>query len=329
MDAHMTIESANLLSGVWDKLAGDNILLRKEHLVQLENANPCNQKYHIFGNPEADSIVITYRLYLNIFTYGIANWKIPVTIIGIPCSVSKQGFSMGIKTKNQILEFVRNLKGSKLILNTENVSLDHFAMGKTLPTCQLNIGWNTFEEYLLDMRSHYRYRAGKALKKWNQIQTVELEDNIEFDEELYQLYLQVYEKSDYKLEKLSIDFFKTFPARIIKFQESGNTLGFIQLLENKEELIFLMGGFDYGLNHRYDIYFNMLLKIIRLGIEGGYGTIDMGQTAEDTKMKLGCIRVEKFMYIHHSNRVVNFLVRRFIGLLSYKEKDFKYKVFRR
>jgi hypothetical protein len=72
----------------------------------------------------------------------------------------------------------------------------------------------------------------------------------------------------------------------------------------------------------------MLLSIIRYGIEKGFKTIEMGQTAEDTKMKLGCKVYEKYLYANHSNGLINHFVHKGIGLLSYHQKDQSFNVFK-
>ena len=54
-----------------------------------------------------------------------------------------------------------------------------------------------------------------------------------------------------------------------------------------EELIFLLGGFHRSYNERLDLYYNLLLKLVDYAIEKGYKYLDLGQTAEETKLKLG------------------------------------------
>lgn len=321
--------SIEQLPDYWDDMAGDNIFLRKKYLGALEKTNPCNQAYTVFYCPEPDSILVTYRLKLDIFTYSHIQLKLPVIIAGIPCSVSRSGYVAGKKTEAQLFEYLRNIKGAKLVLNSEDdFKVAGFAKGLTLPSCRMEIRWNSYEDYLYEMRSHYRYRISKALQKFSGIRQVTLQDNSLFDNRLYGLYTAVYDKSEYKLERLNLDFFREFPATIIVFYSGAEPVAFVQLLENSEELVFLLGGIDYSLNSKYDIYTNMLLSIVKYGIEKGFRTIEMGQTAEDTKMKLGGRAYTKYMYVNHSNGLVNTLVHKAIGLLSYNKKDLSFNVFK-
>ena len=317
------------LPDYWDDIAGNNIFLKKNYLGVLERTNPCSQIYTVFFCPEPDSILLTYKLNLDIFTYSLARLKLPVTIAGIPCSVSKGGYASGKRTKAQLFEYLRQIKGAKLMLNSEDdFKADSFAKGYTLPSCKMEIRWDSFEDYLSEMRSHYRYRMNKAIQRFSEIKEVMLSDNSLFDHKLYDLYTEVYDKSEYKLEKLPIDFFREFPSKILSFYLGTKPVAFVQLVENSQELIFLFGGIDYSLNLKYDIYWNMLLSIIRYGIEKGFKTIEMGQTAEDTKMKLGCKVYEKYLYANHSNGLINHFVHKGIGLLSYRQKDQSFNVFK-
>ena len=42
----------------------------------------------------------------------------------------------------------------------------------------------------------------------------------------------------------------------------------------------------HKLNHDYDIYISLLLKIIEYGIKNKFKIIDFGQTADEAKLKL-------------------------------------------
>ena len=149
-----------------------------------------------------------------------------------------------------------------------------------------------------------------------------------FNEKMYSLYLNVYEKSEYKLEKLNIDFFRRMPSSIYVFYVQGEPAAFVQLGSNNKELFFILGGIDYTLNHEYDLYINMLLFILKYGIENNYTSIDMGQTAEDAKMKLGCSLAKKYMHIYHPSCIISFFIRLFSKKLSYKSPDLKFNLFK-
>ncbi len=322
----ITYEQASNIPTSWDEINDNNPFLNKEYLSRLEKLNFCYQRYHL--NEREKIALVSYRLKLNIFTFSRnLSFKIPVNIIGIPMSVSKKGYHIKNPTQiNKLNNYIKSLNGFYVILNAN----DNFniSKGNTLPTYRITIKWGSFVEYISCMRSSYRYRIKKAIKKFKDVEIKELSDNRSFDEKMYKLYCNVYENSSEKLEKLSIDFFKEFPAKIIKFSVNNEVIAFVQLVENGEELIFLFGGFDHALNQSYDLYINILVKIIQYGIDEGFKYIDLGQTAEETKSKIGAIGQEKYMYVHHSNRVIDFIINRLIDKFSYNQYKVTHRVFK-
>lgn len=317
---------ASKLPNSWDGIAKDNIFMSKSRLMKLEKSNPCDQLYHLDQNKKI--ALISYKLKIDLFTFASEiSLKVPVNIIGIPMSVSKCGYALdsegGLETLNK---YIKNLKGFYVVLNSnENFKIPK---GNTLPTYRMEIRWNTLEDYIISMRSHYRYRLKKAMKRFKNVKVEELSNNSLFNEEMYQLYCNVYKNSNEKLEKLSIDFFRSYPARILRFSINKEIIAFVQLVENNEELIFLFGGFKYEINKKYDLYINILLEIIKYGIDKGFKYIDFGQTAGETKSKLGAIQHLKYMYVHHSNPIINALLNKLVGEFSYKKYPIFHNVFK-
>lgn len=312
----------------WDKLAGDSIFLRKDFLHHLEQVNPCNQSYNLLVDKgSVKALYVDYNFKLDIFTYSKWSLKIPVRIMGIPCSVSKQGFVVQKDYEGMLLQHFHNKKGAKLVLNAETNLPGR--KGETLLTCRLNIKWESFNEYLNTMRSHYRYRIKKARDKWENVKINILQPR-DFNQELYRLYCNVYERSQAKLEKQHLSFFQNmpFPAKIITATYDHKVLGFVMLIENGEELIFLFTGFDYHLNYRFFTYQNLLLEIVGYAIDNKFKIIDFGQTAEETKLKLGCHLKQRHMYISHSNPLIHWVANKNIDLLGYKIPEYHFQVFR-
>lgn len=312
----------------WNKAAGSNIALCKENLTLLERVNPCQQEYVVFRDDEIYAILVKYVLKIDIFCYSRLRFYLPITIIGIPCSVAEAGYQFSGSGRAGIKEYLSGLKGAKLILNAaDDLDFLGFTKGYTLPSCTMAINWHSFEEYLLELRSHYRYRYKKALKKAEALSIEVLEG--EFDSRLYRLYEQVYDKSEYKLEKLSIDFFKQAEATVVVFKQENKPIAFVQYRIDNNKMAFLFGGLDYSLNLKYDLYQNMLLYLVRVAIENSCTTLDLGQTAEEMKCKLGAMQEKKYLYIHYNNKVINWFVKKFRRFFSYKVMDLKLNIFKR
>jgi len=321
------IKSAKGLPAEWDEAIGGNAALKKENLILLEEINPCQQEYILFRDKKIYAVLVKYVLKIDIFCYSKLRLYLPITIIGIPCSVAEPGYHFVGDMSTGVVEYISELKGAKLILNASgDLDMPGFTKGYTLPDCKLNIRWRSFEEYLQGLRSHYRYRYKKALEKAAALSVEMLAG--EFDSKLYHLYEQVYDKSAYKLEKLPIDFFRQAEADIAVFKQEGEPIAFVQYQIHDKKLNFLFGGLDYSMNQRYDLYQNMLLYLVRVAIEKDCTILDLGQTAEEMKCRLGAVQEEKYLYIHYNNRVINWFIKKFSRIFSYRIPELNLKVFK-
>ncbi|MCR3923215.1 MAG: GNAT family N-acetyltransferase, partial [Firmicutes bacterium] len=261
------VKEACDLPPAWDQLAATNIFLTKRFLVHLQRTNPCKQTYNLlYVEDVLQAIYVDYVLQLDLLTYSRFCFTTPVRVLGIPCSVDKQGFACGQGYERAPLTHLQTKKGAKLLLNSDDALSD--VPANTLPTCRLQLRWPTFDHYLAALRSHYRYRWQKARKKWAHVQ-VEVVAEPTFTAQMYTLYEQVFQQSHFKLEKLPFDFFQALPLplTLIKASHADKLLGFVLLVENEDELIFFFTGFDYKLQSTYDTYHNLLLEILQYGIE--------------------------------------------------------------
>ena len=323
-------DRADNLPAEWDLCVQSSPHLFRASLGVLERTNPCSQRYVAFLDQAGsiDSAMVLYKLKLNLLTYSSLSLPVEVTMVGIPCSVAVPGYVTGEQTKAQFESYVSAIKGLGVILNSDgDLTLPTWSQGVTLPSCRLRLSHSSFAEFLGSMRSHYRYRYKTALKKGHTLQVERLEDNGRFGDDLYALYEQVYEKSGFKLEMLPISFFQQADADIYVFYALGVPVGFVQLKQHADEMQFLFGGIDYSQSSKYDTYVNMLLFIVQESMARKCKLIDFGQTAEDAKAKLGCKLHGKFMYVRHSNALLNFGIRQLIRFFDYKAPSCDFKVF--
>jgi hypothetical protein len=147
---------------------------------------------------------------------------------------------------------------------------------------------------------------------------------------MYHLYLQVFDRSKAKLECLTFDFFYNLPSdfNLISAWISNRLVGWAITLLDKHTCYFFLGGLDYESNGTFEIYFRLLMEVVRSGIESGAKSIDLGQTAEIPKMRLGGTIVPLFLAVSHSNPIYRSLLRSTIGFLEYKRKIPDHHVFK-
>jgi hypothetical protein len=315
------IHYARELPATWDHVA-EIYFQKREFLVHAEKYNPCKQRYWLLKESgELKAGAVLYTLRLDMLTFMLLKSPLEMHIAGIPCSVSCSGF-IGDKFHIQILQkhLFSVLKGFVLFLNLadEAQGIKH-AHGNTLPAIIIKRCFPDWEDYISALRSDYRRRLLKLLNSNHDI-ILETLPCSEFSPEMYNQYLEVYKKSDAKLEKLTYDFFLNLPDlfRLTICRKGSEIIGWNITLFHEKVLYFFLGGINYQMNTDNSTYLLLLAHIVRRGIEIGAGEIDLGQTAEIPKMRMGGIPEKRFMEAHHNNLLMNNLIRICQGMLSYK-----------
>lgn len=325
------IENAKDLPKEWDKLCKNNIYMSKKFMMFMEKVNYCNQSYHLFY--KNNKLYIGFMMFERRFNLFIFTNKykinLPMKFIYLPLSVSHPSIVWN-EDKTELTKVLNSMKGIKIIINVDTEELDNFSKGHYLPICTLENKWNTFDEYLNSMRASYRRRINQALKKGESIVYELLPDNKDFTLEMYNLYEQVFDHSEYSLEKLTVDFFRNDIAKTILLKINNKIEAFIQLIEdrNNDMLIFEFCGYNYEIAHDYDIYYNMLSEITKYAIDNKFKYVQFGQTAYDAKLKFGAKMYYNYYLLSHSNKFINALIRKYNDKLQYKVVDYDFNVFK-
>lgn len=325
------IENAKDLPKEWDKLCKNNIYMSKKFMMFMEKVNYCNQSYHLFyKNNKLYTGFMMFERRFNLFIFT-NKYKInlPMKFIYLPLSVSHPSIVWN-EDKTELTKVLNSMKGIKIIINVDTEELDNFSKGHYLPICILENKWNTFDEYLNSMRASYRRRINQALKKGETITYELLPNNKDFTLEMYNLYEQVFNHSEYSLEKLTVDFFRNDIAKTILLKINNKIEAFIQLIEdrNNDMLIFEFCGYNYEIAHDYDIYYNMLSEITNYAIDNKFKYVQFGQTAYDAKLKFGAKMYYNYYLLSHSNKFINALIRKYNDKLQYKVVDYDFNVFK-
>lgn len=295
----------------------------KEMLNLLKQENKFEQEYYYIKKGEDFAFFTVYKNRMNIFTYGKAEFFLNISVVGFPCSLSNAGYVTN--NEKMLFDFITKMKGAKLILNVDKSSISNkYTVGNTLPTCVMKIDFESIEEYLSSQRSSYRRRINMAIKSCKDIEIREINDN---SLDVYDLYMNTYNKSNYKLEMLGRGFFEKVDATKLVFMKDNKPIGFTLLKESNGNLIFMLCGMDYNYDTT-DLYYYMLYTIVDYALKNDCKTIDFGQTSEETKMKLGALLQEKYFYAHHSNILLNCIAKLGKSLLEYKYKFPNYRVFK-
>lgn len=292
-------------------------------LKLLKDTNKFRQIYYYAVSKEHYAFFTLYKSRMNILAFGKIDWYMNIGTVGYPCSLSCPGYSTD--DMKFFLHAVRYVKGCKLILNvTDPVDPGKLAFGETLPTCKFDCRFASLEEYMSSLRSSYRRRIKLALKRCKDAGIEKKYDN---DADIYKLYLNTYEKSDYKLEKMEKGFFDRVEADKIVYIRDGKEIGFTLVKKEDKLLDFMLCGMDYSYETA-DLYYVMLLNIIDYAIRNGCTMIDFGQTSEQTKMKFGAYLEKRYFYVHHTNILLHNIARIGRHILEYKYSFPDYRVYK-
>ena len=315
-------ESKNLPSQ-WNELA-ENYFQQTEFLSHTEKYNACKQRYYLcFEEDKLVSAAIVYSLSLDILTFIKVKSPLRMHIVGIPCSVSSPGI-FGDHGAIEVLKkhIYQVEKGFILLLNLiEKPAGSDSGTGKTLPTVVLSSHFTDWQDYISSLRSNYRRRLNH-INKPNKELSIEKKYCSEFTDVMYEQYLQVYKRSSGKLEKLSCDFFKHLPSvfNMTVCTKLNEVIGWNIALSDQHTHYFFLGGIDYSQNKSCQTYLRLLSAIIKDGIENKAECIELGQTAEIPKMRMGGKLTQRYMEAHHSNAILNKLIKLCGSLLEYKKK---------
>ena len=296
----------------------------KEKLIcLLKDENKFEQEYYYIENGKDYAFFILYKNKMNIFTFGKLKCFLNLKVIGYPCSLSNCGYI----TNNErfMFDYIKTISGAKLVLNVSNpILIEDMTVGETLPTCIFKNTFSSVDEYLTSLRSGYRRRINIAINNCKDIEIKEINDN---SIDVYDLYLNTYNKSNYKLEKLEKGFFEKIEAQKLVFLKNNKPVGFVLIKQDNDKLIFMLCGMDYQYDTT-DLYYYMLFNIIKYAIDHNCEIIDFGQTSEETKMKFGALLDEKYFYAHHTNPILNYAVKLGKNILEYKYDFPEYRVFK-
>jgi hypothetical protein len=307
----ITLTKACELPESWNGLTVDYFQTR-EFLCYTEKYNSCNQRYYLlFRDGILQNGAVVYTLRLDLLTYLSIPSPFRMNIAGIPCSVSAGGIIGTHEFLPELTGYMKTReKGLLLMLNMEtDHSTGNMISGKTLPTILIENRFATWEEYMSSLRADYRRRIIRISQTFSAIQKKQVPCS-SFDEDMYCQYLEVLKRSKGKLETLTIGFFQNLPAEFnltaLYFREK--LIGWYITASYRDKFSFFLGGIDYMLNKQYNTYFNILAAVVKEGIEKKASWIDLGQTAEIPKVRMGGKVVSKTMLAYHSNPVIRKLL---------------------
>lgn len=201
----------------------------------------------------------------------------------------------------------------------------------TQPNMILDVdpAWGDLSGYLRALKSKYRVRARRALRLASGLTCEELNlDQIrDMEAHLHGLYLKVAADVGFNLFTLSPQYFTSLKQalgdrfRLWVYRENAQVISFFTVIEDGEWLDAHFLGYDPDVNHRYQLYLNMLLRMIDQAARRGFQKLQLSRTATEIKSSVGAQGVRMWAYMRHTRKPVN---RLFPHLYRFFQPDMRW-----
>jgi hypothetical protein len=235
--------------------------------------------------------------------------------------VSKEEKLRGTISAVLIKDFEKKLQPAELFIEEKYTD---FLVEPNL-VVDLPASINSLNDYIQLFSKKYRNRAKNILKTGDVLVRKDLSEQEikDHEREIYQLYESVYEKAKFKLLKLPPNYFsevkRLYPGSFLVkgFFLEGKLVAFSSgFLMDDETLEAHYIGFDYELNHEYELYQNILYQNIELAISNKRARVNLGRTAAEIKTTVGAKPVNLICYTKPQNTISKLILKPFIGFLQ-------------
>lgn len=305
----------------WDDLAV-SYFQKKAFLEHCERFNPCQQRYYLlFDNNNWIAGAVVYTLVIDLFTFSQIKSPISMQVIGIPVSVAASGIVGTLTGKEQLLQAIlKEEKGLIAGLNLNpQINTEPGVSMPILPNVEMLLMAKSWEDYIHSLRSAYRRRLYRITEHFKEIKTKKTDCQY-FNADHYRLYLEIMKRTPNKLEILSKSFFQNLlsPFQLTTYYKENQMLCWHITCQDDRRFYFFFGGHDYQLMEKYDSYFNNLFGVLKGAIAQNCNYLDLGQTAEIPKMRIGGQLMPKQLFLYHRNGMVRWLIKKLRYFIGYQ-----------
>jgi len=201
----------------------------------------------------------------------------------------------------------------------------------SMPMVCLDLDYADFNDYLergvsTRMRAHFRQDS----RRWERTAPIEMMvvcDASSFVDEIYPLYLQMYERSSLRFEKITRDYLcrigRDMPdkARFFVWRQSGKTIGFNLCLVHDDTICSEYAGFDYAVAFDVRLYFYAFRDIVSWAIANGYRRFLSGSLNYEPKRRLRFALYPLDLYVRHRSPILNVAFRFLLPLVEPTRAD--------
>ena len=194
-----------------------------------------------------------------------------------------------------------------------------FARAPSMPMTMLDIGYESFDAYMVKaLKSSSRRKLRKKLQATAGVSDMRMsvtDDVTSCVDEIYPLYLQVFERSTMQFEKLTKDFFRQLGQRMsdkVRFfaWRRGNMLvAFSLCMVQGDSLYAEYVGFDYSVALDLHLYHYVVRDMISWGISKGYKWFRSSGLNYDPKLHMRHRLDPIDLYVRHTSALANAIFR--------------------
>lgn len=215
-----------------------------------------------------------------------------------------------------------------VVQNHKRLKEFQFSKAFAQPNMVLDIksDWKTNQDYLGALVAKYRKRYKTARKKAKRIETKELslEAISANSSRLYALYKNVSDNAKFNTFILPENHFSELKKqldenfRLYGYYLENELIGFYTLILNNSTLETYFLGYDAEHQYKNQLYLNMLYDMVEFAIENNFKDVVYARTAMEIKSSVGARPYDMSMYLKHTNRFLNAILKQLFNLMSPK-----------
>ena len=346
-------------AGDWDCLLGPDDLQATHRFVKvcqdsgIEDAEYRHVLVRRGSVVEATASFCCFRVALDVLATGVTRnvlaavrrlWpgalRIPVVFCGLPVSFGRSclRFQAGVN-RGEIIAALSNVAeqfasemGAAVICFKEFDVVGSAALvplvahgyfrAPSLPGSRLALRWRTVDEFAAAMRASYRrqFLATRRARDRHQLAVRTVDDWRGVASRVHELYTQVINRAEFKLERLPPLFFERLAdsmveSRAILIERSGTLIASAVILDGPAESTFLLVGMDYGVALDVEAYHVLVDEVVAHAIAAGASAIELGQTSYERKARLGAVPTSRELFLRCRAPAGHALLRLASGLL--------------
>jgi hypothetical protein len=206
-----------------------------------------------------------------------------------------------------------------------------FTRVPSLPMTKLNIDYASFADYMNNaLNSATRTKLRKKFRAAAQAAPIEMsvvDDITPFVDEIYPLYLQVYERSKLHFEKLSKEYFcrlgRTMPDKVRFFiwRQNGRAIAFTFCMFEGDAIYAEYTGLDYTVALDLHLYHYAVRDMITWSIANGYKWFRSSGLNYDPKLHLRHLLDPIDLYVRHISGIKNIFLKLILPLIEPSRYD--------